>query len=133
MGNMLPYYFKTIYRLCVKCMPSFIKIGGAVSEKKGRNGQTFVVLYIGSKKLSVKTYFFFFLIFQDTKCGGCDRDRAANMIQLFGQPYNPNTLKSTVPSEQACMSRVSHENKGGLMKDVKFFLGQPTKYLILYQ
>jgi len=42
---------------------------------------------------------------QDTKCGGCDRDRAANMIQLFGQPYNPNTLKSTVPSEQACMSR----------------------------
>ena len=28
-------------------IPSFIKIGGAVSEKKGRNGQTFVVLYIG--------------------------------------------------------------------------------------
>ena len=22
--------------------------------------------------------------------------------------------------------------KGGLMKDVKFFVGQPTKYLILY-
>ena len=47
MGNMSPYYFKTIYRLCVECIPSFIKIGGAVSEKNGRIGQTFVVLYIG--------------------------------------------------------------------------------------
>ena len=28
-------------------IPSFIKIGGAVSEKHGRIGQTFVVLYIG--------------------------------------------------------------------------------------
>ena len=47
MGNMSPYYFKTIYRLCVKCIPSFIKIGGAVSEKNDNNGQKFVVLYIG--------------------------------------------------------------------------------------
>ena len=47
MGNMSPYYFKTIFRLCMKCMPSFIKIGGAVSEKNGDIGQTFVVLYIG--------------------------------------------------------------------------------------
>ena len=47
MGNMSPYYFKTIYRLCVKCIPSFIKIGGAVSEKNGDTGQTFVFLYIG--------------------------------------------------------------------------------------
>ena len=45
MGNMSPYYFKTIYRLCVKYIPSFIKIGGAVSEKNGDNRQTFVVLY----------------------------------------------------------------------------------------
>ena len=47
MGNMSPYYFKTIFRLCVECIPSFIKIGGAVSEKNGRTRQTFVVLYIG--------------------------------------------------------------------------------------
>ena len=47
MGNMSPYYFKTIFTLCLEDIPSFIKIGGAVSEKKGRNGQTFVVLYIG--------------------------------------------------------------------------------------
>ena len=47
MGNMSPYYFKTIFRLCVKCILSFIKIGGAVSEKNCRIRQTFVVLYIG--------------------------------------------------------------------------------------
>ena len=47
MGNMSPYYFKTIFTLCMEGIPSFIKIGGAVSEKKRRNGQTFVVLYIG--------------------------------------------------------------------------------------
>ena len=47
MGNMSPYYFKTIFRLCMKCMPSFIKIGGAVSEKNDHTRQTFVVLYIG--------------------------------------------------------------------------------------
>ena len=47
MGNMSPYYFKTIFTLCMKCMPSFIKIGGAVSEKNDHIRQTFVVLYIG--------------------------------------------------------------------------------------
>ena len=47
MGNMSPYYFKTIFTLCMKCMPSFIKIGGAVSEKNGKTRHTFVVLYIG--------------------------------------------------------------------------------------
>ena len=31
----------------MKCMPSFIKIGGAVSEKNGKTRHTFVVLYIG--------------------------------------------------------------------------------------
>ena len=46
-GNMSCYYFKTIFTLCMEGVPSFIKIGGAVSEKNGRNGQTFVVLYIG--------------------------------------------------------------------------------------
>ena len=47
MGNMSPYYFKTIFTLCMEGIPSFIKIGGAVSEKNWYNRQTFVVLYIG--------------------------------------------------------------------------------------
>ena len=46
MGNMSPYYFKTIFTLCMEGIPSFIKIGGAVSEKNGNIGQTFVVLNI---------------------------------------------------------------------------------------
>ena len=37
--------------VCMKCMPSFIKIGGAVSEKNGQIGQTFVVLYIGFREI----------------------------------------------------------------------------------
>ena len=56
MGNMSPYYFKTIFRQCIKHIPSFIKIGGAVSEKNGKTRQTFVILYIGlfaSTKLSI--------------------------------------------------------------------------------
>ena len=47
MGNMSPYYFKTIFTLFMEGIPSFIKIGGVVSEKNGDIGQTFVVLYIG--------------------------------------------------------------------------------------
>ena len=35
MGNMSPYYFKTIYRIWLKHRPSLIKIGGGVSEKMG--------------------------------------------------------------------------------------------------
>ena len=55
MGNMSPYYFKTIFRLCMKCMPSFIKIGGAVSEKNNYTRHTFVVLYIGFTFLATGT------------------------------------------------------------------------------
>ena len=35
-------------------IPSFIKIGGAVSEKNGDIGQTFVVLYIGCSTSPLK-------------------------------------------------------------------------------
>ena len=34
----------------MKGIPSFIKIDGAVSEKNGDIGQTFVVLYIGYRE-----------------------------------------------------------------------------------
>ena len=47
MGNMSPYYFKTFFTLFMEGIPSFIKIGGAVSEKNNYTRQTFVVLYIG--------------------------------------------------------------------------------------
>ena len=47
------------------------------------------------------------LFLQESICGACETERAALMIQLFGQPYHQNTLKPTIPSEQACMSRVS--------------------------
>ena len=47
MGNMSPYYFKTIFSICVESIPSFIKIGGVVSEKNDHNRQKFVDLYIG--------------------------------------------------------------------------------------
>ena len=57
MGNMSPYYFKTIFRLCVKCIPSFITIGGAVSEKNNHIRQTFVVLYIGYIHVAIKNMF----------------------------------------------------------------------------
>ena len=46
MGNMSPYYFKTIFTLCMEGIPSFIKIGDAVSEINGNIRQAFVVLYI---------------------------------------------------------------------------------------
>ena len=42
------------------------------------------------------------------KCGACDRDKSAvTMIQMFGQPYDPTSLKTIPPSEQAQMNRVS--------------------------
>ena len=47
MGNMSPCYFKTIFSICMEGIPSFIKIGGAVSEKNDHNRQKFVVLCIG--------------------------------------------------------------------------------------
>ena len=57
MGNMSSYYFKTIFSICMEGIPSFIKIGGADSEKNGNIGQTFVVLYTGYH-LDRKTTFF---------------------------------------------------------------------------
>jgi len=39
------------------------------------------------------------------RCGACDRDRAGTMISLYGQPYDPTTLKTVPPSEEAVMNR----------------------------
>jgi hypothetical protein len=48
-----------------------------------------------------------FFYFQDSKCGACERDRAATMLQMYGQPYHPNTLKTVPPDDQATFNRVS--------------------------
>ena len=46
------------------------------------------------------------MFFQDTKCGACERDRAGTMVQMYGQPYHPNTLKTVPPDDQASLNRV---------------------------
>ena len=40
-------------------------------------------------------------------CGACEKARAKTMLQLFGQPYNNNTLASHPPDQEAMMNRVS--------------------------
>ena len=42
-----------------------------------------------------------------TVCGACEKARAKTMLQLFGQPYNSNTLGSLPPDQEAMMNRVS--------------------------
>ena len=43
-----------------------------------------------------------------TVCGACENARAKTMIQLFGQPYNSNTLASLPPDQDSMMNRVSN-------------------------
>ena len=40
-------------------------------------------------------------------CGACERERASTMVQMYGQPYNQNTLKPVPPGETASLHRVS--------------------------
>jgi len=42
---------------------------------------------------------------QESKCGACERDKTSTMIQMYGQPYNQNTLKPVPPDEQASLNR----------------------------
>ena len=44
-----------------------------------------------------------------TVCGACENARAKTMIQLFGQPYNSNTLASLPPDQDSMMNRVSKQ------------------------
>ena len=41
-------------------------------------------------------------------CGACEREKSSTMVQMYGQPYNQNTLKPVPPDEQARLNRVSH-------------------------
>jgi hypothetical protein len=42
---------------------------------------------------------------QDTMCGACEREKSSTMVQMYGQPYNQNTLKPVPPDEQARLNR----------------------------
>ena len=42
-----------------------------------------------------------------TVCGACEKARAKTMLQMFGQPYNSNTLATIPPDQDAMMNRVS--------------------------
>ena len=41
-------------------------------------------------------------------CGACERDKSSTMIQMYGQPYNQNTLKPIPPDETARLHRVKY-------------------------
>lgn len=40
-----------------------------------------------------------------TVCGACEKARAHSMLQMFGQPYNSNTLATIPPNPDAMMNR----------------------------
>ena len=40
-------------------------------------------------------------------CEACENARAYSMIQMYGQPYNNNTLATVPPNPDAMMNRVS--------------------------
>jgi hypothetical protein len=41
----------------------------------------------------------------DAVCSGCETVKASTMVQLYGQPYHPNTLSPVQPDENALMNR----------------------------
>ena len=41
-----------------------------------------------------------------TVCGACEKARAKTMVQMFGQPYNSNTLATVPPDQDAMINRV---------------------------
>ena len=45
-----------------------------------------------------------------TVCGACEKARAKTMLQMFGQPYNNNTLSTLPPDQDAMLNRVSSAN-----------------------
>ena len=40
-------------------------------------------------------------------CGACEKGKAKTMLQMFGQPYNSNTLATLPPKPEAMLNRVS--------------------------
>lgn len=40
-----------------------------------------------------------------TVCGACEKNKADTMLQMFGQPYNSNTLSTIPPDPEAMMNR----------------------------
>ena len=52
-----------------------------------------------------------------TVCGACEKARAQTMLQMFGQPYNSNTLATLPPDQDAMINRVSRPHSLSLCKD----------------
>ena len=48
-------------------------------------------------------------------CGACERDKSSTMIQMYGQPYNQNTLKPIPPDETARLHRVKYLFTGSMI------------------
>ena len=70
----------------------------ALSERSGVTRKLFCqVLYFDFRSESCAS----------TVCGACEKARAKTMLQLFGQPYNSNTLASLPPDQDSMMNRVS--------------------------
>ena len=44
-----------------------------------------------------------------TMCGACEKGKATTMLQMFGQPYNSNTLATLPPKPEAMLNRVSEQ------------------------
>ena len=42
-----------------------------------------------------------------TMCGACEKGKATTQLQMFGQPYNNNTLATLPPKPEAMLNRVS--------------------------
>ena len=73
----------------MKCMPSFIKIGGAVSEKNGQIGQTFVVLYIGCHNNRLNLLYLSNRTFLITRISLWNKAKA----KIFAFSYQKQTVK----------------------------------------
>ena len=64
-------------------------------------------------------------------CGACERERASTMVQMYGQPYNQNTLKPVPPGETASLHRVSI-NKSNVFHSIDLQEGS-TNNIILFR
>ena len=65
-------------------------------------------------------------------CGACERERASTMVQMYGQPYNQNTLKPVPPGETASLHRVSIYQLHDLLYQVIVLIFNAIPLIIAY-
>ena len=56
-----------------------------------------------------------------TMCGACEKGKATTQLQMFGQPYNNNTLATLPPKPEAMLNRVSCFLGTNCTKKLKYF------------